>query len=87
MLSPSSGTNAQETWSVAINGIRSWFNEQGHTELQVSVVDLDDQQERLLNIALNKVQVIGMKMPYLSYLLSCSRKEWTFPCPGLTMWT
>ncbi|WP_141236944.1 site-specific DNA-methyltransferase [Paenibacillus sp. 7523-1] len=30
-------------------------NEQGHTELQVSVVDLDDQQERLLNIALNKV--------------------------------
>ncbi|WP_410770992.1 ParB N-terminal domain-containing protein [Fontibacillus sp. BL9] len=30
-------------------------NEQGHTELAVSVVDLDDQQERLLNIALNKV--------------------------------
>lgn len=30
-------------------------NELGHTELQVSVVDLDDQQERLLNIALNKV--------------------------------
>ena len=30
-------------------------NEQGHTELQVSVVDLDDQQERLLNIALNKI--------------------------------
>lgn len=29
--------------------------EQGHTELAVSVVDLDDQQERLLNIALNKV--------------------------------
>src|SRR5690606_31972620 len=30
-------------------------NEQGHTELTVSVVDLDDQQERLLNLALNKV--------------------------------
>lgn len=30
-------------------------NEQGHTELAVSVVDLDDQQERLLNLALNKV--------------------------------
>ncbi|WP_366294389.1 ParB N-terminal domain-containing protein [Paenibacillus sp. AN1007] len=30
-------------------------NELGHTELQVSVVDLDDQQERLLNIALNKI--------------------------------
>ncbi|MEW4425987.1 ParB N-terminal domain-containing protein [Paenibacillus pabuli] len=30
-------------------------NEHGHTELQVSVVDLDDQQERLPNIALNKV--------------------------------
>ncbi|WP_234405537.1 transcriptional regulator [Paenibacillus sp. IHBB 10380] len=30
-------------------------NEKGHTELAVSVVDLDDQQEKLLNIALNKV--------------------------------
>lgn len=30
-------------------------HEQGHTELAVSVVDLDDQEERLLNIALNKV--------------------------------
>lgn len=30
-------------------------NEQGCTELAVSVVNLDDQQERLLNIALNKV--------------------------------
>ncbi|MGF6357108.1 ParB-like chromosome segregation protein Spo0J [Paenibacillus sp. 4624] len=30
-------------------------NELGHTELQVSVVDLDDQQEKLLNIVLNKV--------------------------------
>lgn len=30
-------------------------NEQGYTELDVSVVDLDDQQERLLNLALNKV--------------------------------
>lgn len=30
-------------------------NEQHCTELMVSVVDLDDQQERLLNIALNKV--------------------------------
>lgn len=30
-------------------------HELGHTELEVSVVDLDDQQERLLNIALNKV--------------------------------
>lgn len=30
-------------------------HEQGHTELAVSVVDLDDQQERLLNVALNKV--------------------------------
>ncbi|MDP4099138.1 ParB N-terminal domain-containing protein [Paenibacillus sp. P96] len=30
-------------------------NEQGCTELAVSVVDLDDKQERLLNIALNKV--------------------------------
>ncbi|MGF6354054.1 ParB-like chromosome segregation protein Spo0J [Paenibacillus sp. 4624] len=30
-------------------------NELGHTELKVSVVDLDDQQERLLNIALNKI--------------------------------
>lgn len=30
-------------------------HEQGCTELAVSVVDLDDQQERLLNIALNKV--------------------------------
>ncbi|KZS45717.1 transcriptional regulator [Paenibacillus glucanolyticus] len=30
-------------------------HEQGHTELAVSVVDLDDQQERLLNLALNKV--------------------------------
>lgn len=30
-------------------------NEQGCTELAVSVVDLDDQQERLLNIALNNV--------------------------------
>ncbi|MHA2856912.1 transcriptional regulator [Paenibacillus lautus] len=29
--------------------------EQGYTELAVSVVDLDDQQERLLNLALNKV--------------------------------
>lgn len=32
-------------------------NEIGYTELQVSAVDLDDQQERLLNIALNKVSV------------------------------
>jgi ParB-like chromosome segregation protein Spo0J len=31
------------------------INEHGSTELMVSVVDLDDQQERLLNIALNKV--------------------------------
>lgn len=30
-------------------------NELGHTELVVSVVNLDDQQERLLNLALNKV--------------------------------
>ncbi|MFC9712278.1 hypothetical protein ACFTRD_29580 [Paenibacillus sp. NPDC056933] len=30
-------------------------NELGHTELRVSVVDLDNPQERLLNIALNKV--------------------------------
>lgn len=30
-------------------------NELGHTEVAVSVVDLDDQQERLLNVALNKV--------------------------------
>jgi ParB-like chromosome segregation protein Spo0J len=30
-------------------------NELGQTELAVSVVDLDDQQERLLNLALNKV--------------------------------
>lgn len=30
-------------------------NEHGCTELAVSVVNLDDQQERLLNIALNKV--------------------------------
>ncbi|MBJ6360854.1 ParB N-terminal domain-containing protein [Paenibacillus sp. GCM10012307] len=30
-------------------------NELGHKELTVSVVDLDDQQERLLNLALNKV--------------------------------
>ncbi len=30
-------------------------NELGHTELKVSVVDLDDEQERLLNLALNKV--------------------------------
>jgi len=30
-------------------------NELGLTELEVSVVDLDDQQEKLLNIALNKV--------------------------------
>ncbi|AJS59218.1 site-specific DNA-methyltransferase [Paenibacillus sp. IHBB 10380] len=30
-------------------------NELGHTELDVSVVNLDDQQEKLLNIALNKV--------------------------------
>ena len=30
-------------------------HEQGHTELAVSVVNLDDQQERLLNLALNKV--------------------------------
>lgn len=30
-------------------------HELGHTELEVSVVDLDDQQERLLNLALNKV--------------------------------
>jgi ParB-like chromosome segregation protein Spo0J len=30
-------------------------NELGHTELTVSVVDLDDQQEKLLNLALNKV--------------------------------
>jgi len=30
-------------------------NEQNHTELAVSVVDLDDQQEKLLNVALNKV--------------------------------
>ncbi|WP_136604653.1 site-specific DNA-methyltransferase [Paenibacillus dokdonensis] len=30
-------------------------HELGHTELAVSVVDLDDQQEKLLNIALNKV--------------------------------
>jgi len=30
-------------------------DELGHTELDVSVVDIDDQQERLLNLALNKV--------------------------------
>lgn len=30
-------------------------NELGHTELDVSVVDLDEKQERLLNLALNKV--------------------------------
>lgn len=30
-------------------------NELDHTELEVSVVNLDDQQERLLNLALNKV--------------------------------
>ncbi|RKN75018.1 ParB N-terminal domain-containing protein [Paenibacillus ginsengarvi] len=30
-------------------------HELGRTELEVSVVDLDDQQERLLNLALNKV--------------------------------
>ncbi|RED34689.1 ParB N-terminal domain-containing protein [Paenibacillus sp. VMFN-D1] len=30
-------------------------HEQGCTELSVSVVNLDDQQERLLNLALNKV--------------------------------
>jgi uncharacterized membrane protein YqjE len=30
-------------------------NELGHTELQVSVVNLDEQQEKLLNIALTKV--------------------------------
>ncbi|MGW8957652.1 ParB N-terminal domain-containing protein [Paenibacillus sp. NPDC055715] len=30
-------------------------NELGHRELAVSVVDLDDQQEKLLNLALNKV--------------------------------
>ncbi|MGG1880526.1 ParB N-terminal domain-containing protein, partial [Paenibacillus cisolokensis] len=30
-------------------------HELGQTELTVSVVDLDDQQERLLNLALNKV--------------------------------
>ncbi|MNW54913.1 ParB N-terminal domain-containing protein [Paenibacillus polymyxa] len=30
-------------------------NELGHTDLAVSVVDLDDQQERLLNLALDKV--------------------------------
>lgn len=30
-------------------------DELGHTELTVSVVSLDDQQERLLNLALNKV--------------------------------
>ncbi|MBO2942794.1 DNA modification methylase [Paenibacillus sp. F411] len=30
-------------------------HEQGYTELAVSVVDMDDQQERLLNLALNKV--------------------------------
>lgn len=30
-------------------------HEQGYAELAVSVVDLDDQQERLLNLALNKV--------------------------------
>lgn len=30
-------------------------NELERTELEVSVVDLDDQQERLLNLALNKV--------------------------------
>ncbi|RJG26691.1 ParB N-terminal domain-containing protein [Paenibacillus thiaminolyticus] len=30
-------------------------NEQGRTEVEVSVVDLDETQERLLNLALNKV--------------------------------
>lgn len=30
-------------------------HKQGHTELAVSVVDLDDEQERLLNLALNKI--------------------------------
>ncbi|WP_240421638.1 ParB N-terminal domain-containing protein [Paenibacillus periandrae] len=30
-------------------------NEQEHTELAVSVVNLDEQQERLLNLALNKI--------------------------------
>lgn len=30
-------------------------HELGHTELEVSVVNLDDEQERLLNLALNKV--------------------------------
>ncbi|MEK4047564.1 hypothetical protein NSU18_28560 [Paenibacillus sp. FSL H8-0048] len=30
-------------------------NEQGHTELAVSVVNLDPERERLLNLALNKV--------------------------------
>lgn len=31
-------------------------NEQGRTEIEVSVVDMDPEQEKLLNIALNKVQ-------------------------------
>lgn len=34
------------------------LRDKGHTELTVSVVDLDDQQERLLNLALNKVSGI-----------------------------
>ncbi|WP_163855789.1 ParB N-terminal domain-containing protein [Paenibacillus elgii] len=31
-------------------------NEQGRTEIEVSVVDMDPEQEKLLNIALNKVE-------------------------------
>ncbi|WP_354006021.1 hypothetical protein [Paenibacillus vini] len=43
------------TWSAGKQRYKIMVNEQGHTELAVSVVDLDDQQERLLNLTLNKV--------------------------------
>lgn len=35
-------------------------NEQGRTEIEVSVVDMDPEQEKLLNIALIKSRAVGM---------------------------
>ena len=42
-------------------------HEQGHTELAVSVVDLDDQQERLLNgrIVLRRIAIRGLRVARL----------------------
>ncbi|WP_323873143.1 hypothetical protein [Paenibacillus polymyxa] len=46
-------------------------NELGHTELTVSVVDLDEQQEKLLNLALIRSVGTGMMKPFIDCLMIC----------------